>query len=400
LFTIDADGTSYGGARLSMLHRDLLERMGALPGVRLASVSNYSPISGYSQGRGISVPGFTSRSDGDLEIRVNWVGPNYFEAMGIAQIAGRGFSERDDERAPRVAVINESMARYYFPNASPVGKRITVSRPPEGGECEIIGVVRDARFESLRKESNRMVYLSTLQTPPWIPLTFALRTAGDPANLIAAVRREVRATGKDIPITNVKTLRAQVDESLAQERLVTTLSSFFGLLALLLSSIGLYGVISYSVSRRTHDVGIRMALGARGLDVLKLLLKEGMALVLIGVATGLTASFALTRLIESLLFGVSAADAVTFVLASSLLVAITLLACYLPARRAWIPWSRCATNEVTHGNAMAGREVRRADAGEIAGVHTGGDCDARARHRCQHCNLQCRVLGTVAHLPL
>ncbi len=334
LFTVDAYGTSYGGARLSILHRDLLERMGALPGVRRASVSNYSPISGGSQGRGISVPGFISRSEEDHGIDVNWVGPNYFETMGIAQIAGRGFGERDYGPAPRVAVINESMARYYFPSENPVGKRIAVSQPPEGGECEIIGVVRDARFESLRKESNRMVYLSTLQSPPWNSLTFALRTSGDPDSLIAAVRTEVRAIGKDIPIAEVRSLRAQVDESLAQERLIGTLSGFFGLLALLLSSIGLYGIIAYAVAHRIPEIGIRMALGAGEGNILWMVVRESLLLVLIGVAIGLPTALAATRLTEGLLFGLTATDPLTIGLATLVMITVAGLAGSLPAWRA------------------------------------------------------------------
>jgi putative ABC transport system permease protein len=280
------------------------------------------------------VPGFISQSEEDERVAVNWVGPNYFETMGIRQIAGRGFSEQDHERAPRVAVINENIARYYFPNQNPLGKRITVSRPPEGGECEIIGVVKDAKFKSLREESTRMIYLSALQSPPWNNMTFALRTAGDHANLIAAVRHEVQATGKDIPITDIKTMRAQIDESLAQERLIATLSGFFGLLALLLSSLGLYGVISYSVSRRTHEIGIRIALGARPRDVLLMVISQGMTLVLVGVIIGLAAALELTGLLKGFFFELSATDPTTFAVIASLLIGVAFLACYLPARRA------------------------------------------------------------------
>ncbi|MCI0389447.1 MAG: ABC transporter permease [Acidobacteria bacterium] len=334
LFTIDAYGTNYKDTKLAALHRGLLERLSVMPGVRSASLSQYSPISGAGQGRRISVPGFAHQSEEDGLITVNWVGPNYFETMGIPLVVGRAFTPGDNEQAPRIAVISESVARYYFPNENPVGRRINISRPPEGGECEIVGVVKDAKFQSLRQENQRLVYLAHLQGPPWRLMTFALRTAGDPAGLIAAVRHEVRAAGEDIPMTHVKTLVAQIDESLAQERLVASLSGFFGLLALLLSCVGLYGIMAYTVARRTREIGIRLALGAQPGNVLWLVMRETLLLVLIGVATGLPAALATTRLISTLLFELTANDPLTIALATSLLIAVAALAGYLPARRA------------------------------------------------------------------
>jgi predicted permease len=334
MFTINAYGTGYRDTRLAALHRELLERVSLMPGVRSASLSNYSPITGWSQGRRISVPGFTHQSEEDWVIAVNWVGPNYFETMGIPLVAGRAFTIVDNEQAPRVAVISESVARYYFANENPLGRRITVSRPPEGGECEIVGVVKDAKFESLRGENRRLVYLSHLQGPAKGLMTFALRTSSDPASLIAVARNEVRAVGKDIPITEVKTLAAQIDESLAQERLVATLSSFFGLLALLLSCIGLYGTMAYAVARRTREIGIRMALGAQPGDVLWQVMRETLLLVLIGVVMGLPVALAATRLIPIPLFGLTASDPLTIAMATTLLIAVAALAGYLPARRA------------------------------------------------------------------
>jgi predicted permease len=334
LFTINTYGTDYQDANLAALYRDLLERVSLIPGVRLASLSQYSPISGGEQGRRIAVPGFPHRSEEDGSIAVNWVGPNYFETMGIPLVAGRAFSSGDNDQTPRVAVISERVARYYFQNENPVGRRITVSQPPEGGECEIVGVVKDAKFESLREENRRLVYLSHLQGPPWGLMTFALRTTGDPAGMIAVARNEVRAVGKDIPITEVKTLAAQIDESLAQERLVATLSGFFGVLALLLSCIGLYGIMAYAVARRTREIGIRMALGAQPGDVLWQVMREALLLVVIGVSIGLPAALAATRLIPIPLFGLTASDPLTIAMATALLIAVAALAGYLPARRA------------------------------------------------------------------
>jgi predicted permease len=334
LFTINAYGTDYRDARLATLYRDLLERVSFIPGVRSASLSGYSPLSGSSQGRRIAVPGFAHQSEEDWSIGVNWVGPNYFETMGISLVAGRAFSTVDNERAPRVVVISESVARYYFPNVNPLGRRITVSQPPEGGECEVVGVVKDAKFQSLRGENRRLVYLSHLQGPPWKLMTFALRTEGNPSGLIAAARNEVRAVGKDIPITEVKTLAAQIDETLAQERLVATLAGFFGLLALLLSCLGLYGIMAYAVARRTREIGIRMALGAQPGNVLWQVMRETLALVLIGVVTGLPAAMTAARLIPIPLFELTASDPLTIAMATALLIAVAGPAGYLPARRA------------------------------------------------------------------
>jgi len=333
LFNINCYGTAYKGDKLSALHQELLEKMNALPGVRSATLSTAGPIGGGMDGRRITVPGFAHRYE-DEGISVNWVEQRYFETMGISLVAGRDFSLQDSEQAPKVAVISESVARYYFPNENPLGRRITVGLPPEAGQCEIVGVVKGAKFDGLRKENTRVVYLSHRQSWTRPSITFALRTAGDPSNLIAAVRREVRAVGQDVPVTSVKTLAAQVDESLARERLVATLSGFFGLLALLLACLGLYGIMAYAVARRTHEIGIRLALGAQRGDVVWLVMRETLLLALIGVAIGLPAALATTRLISDFLFGLTATDPATISMATLLMIAVAALAGYLPARRA------------------------------------------------------------------
>src|SRR5262245_16067246 len=336
LFSIDCYGTAYKGAKLAALHQELLGRMNALPGVRSASLSTASPVAGVDGASRIfltgSAPDRSTRED--EEVGVNVVGPKYFETMGIPLAAGRDLLPQDNEQAPRVAVVSENMARHYFPDENPLGKHFSFGAAPQSDQYEIIGVVKDAKFGSLRKENMRIVYLSHQQSWTRPSINFALRTDGDPANLIAAVRHEIQSVGTDITVTKLKTLAAQVDESLAKERLVATLSGFFGLLALLLACIGVYGLLSYAVTRRTNEIGIRMALGARAGDVFKLVMREMMLLVLIGVTLGLGAAATTTRLISSLLFGLTANDPMTMALAALSLTAVAAFAGCLPALRA------------------------------------------------------------------
>jgi predicted permease len=262
------------------------------------------------------------------------VGPEYFEAVGMAILRGRGFTAQDDEDAPRVAVINETFARYYFGDEDPIGRRFGEG-PETSGQIEIVGVVKDAKYKSLREPAPRTHYIPYRQdSTSWRETTFQIRTVADPAGVIASVRQAAREIDANLPLFNIKTLATQVDESLAQERLIGAVSSFFSLLALLLAGIGLYGIMAYAVSQRTREVGVRMALGARRGAVLRMVLRQGMKLVLIGVGLGLAASLAVTRLIASQLFGVTATDPVTFIGAPALLLIVALLACYAPARRA------------------------------------------------------------------
>ena len=336
LFSIDCYGTVYKGARLAALHQELLGRMSALPGVHSASLSTASPIVGVDGASRISLTESAQNrmNREDEEVGVNAVGPKYFETMGISLVAGRDLLPEDSEQAPKVAVVSENMARHYFPDENPLGKHFSFGAAPQTERYEIIGVVKEAKFGGLRQKNRLIVYLSNQQSWTRPAINFALRAAGDPANLIAAVRHEIQSAGKDIPVTKLKTLAAQVDESLAKERLVAMLSGFFGLLALLLACIGVYGLLSNAVSRRTNEIGIRMALGARAGDVFRLVMRETMLLVLIGVALGLGAAASTTRLISSLLFGLTSTDPMTMVLAALSLTAVAAFAGYLPARRA------------------------------------------------------------------
>jgi len=262
-------------------------------------------------------------------------GPDFFKTMKIPLLRGRDFTERDNENAPRVAVVNETLVKCYFGDGDPVGQRIGWDRT--NVDMEIIGVAKDAKYDSLRVETAATVYHPFRQADIQ-HMHFEVRTAGDPKALIADVRRALASLDRNIPLYDVKTQTEQIDELLMQERLFAKLASFFGLLALVLACMGLYGVLSYAVVRRTSEIGIRMALGARRRNILAMVLRETLLMVAIGLALGIPASFAATHfaasVISDLLYGLKANDATSVVIACAALVAVSGVAGYLPARRA------------------------------------------------------------------
>jgi predicted permease len=321
----------YDEKRGMEFYRQLLDRVAALPGVVSASLSDGVPNAWFGGTTwGHEIEGYTPRPDEPMGIICEFVAPSYFQSMRISLAEGREFSDLDHAQSAPVAIVNETMARRYWPGQSPVGKRL---RGGGGKWSTVIGVARDVNHFGARAPVRPLMYYPLYQSYD-AQITLVARTVGDPWQALPVVRGVVRELDPTLSVFDEKTLATHSGVPLFLDRIVVTFLSAFGLLALMLAAIGLYGVLAYSVTARTHEIGIRMALGARGLDVLKQILKEGMALALIGMAIGLAASFGSTRLIESLLFGVSATDAVTFVLVSLVLAAITLLACYLPARRA------------------------------------------------------------------
>jgi predicted permease len=265
-------------------------------------------------------------------INVPWrFHPTTFQDDGMPLISGRGFTERDNQTAPKVAIINETAARKYFPNENPLGLRFgqTVE---QSGQIEIVGVLRDAKYNSVRDDIPPTMYVPHLQGRP--ATVFQVRTAGDPAAAIGAIREAVRQIDPNLPLMDVATQDEEIDKNLQQERVFAQAYAMFGGLAMLLASVGLFGLMSYSVARRTNEIGIRMALGARAGDVLRLVMSESMRLVAIGVAIGLAVAMAAGRLVSSLLFGLGATDAITILVATAVMVAVSALAGYLPARRA------------------------------------------------------------------
>jgi predicted permease len=260
------------------------------------------------------------------------VSPGYFDTMQMPMRTGRAIDARDDASAPKVAVINETAARKYFPNENPIGQHFG-SRPETAGQFEVVGVLRDAKYNSVRDPAPPTMYVPYLQNPI-ATAVFQVRTAGDPASTVGAIREAVRQVDANLPMMNVSTQVDEVEKRLQQERIFAQAYALFGALALLLASIGLFGLMSYSVARRTNEIGIRMALGAQRTDVLQLVMVESMALVGVGVALGIAGALAAGRVVATLLFGLAATDGATIAGATLVMVAVSAFAGYLPARRA------------------------------------------------------------------
>jgi putative ABC transport system permease protein len=322
------------GAQQSAFFQQLVSRVRALPGTSSAAAVSGLPL-GSLWGRSLTVEGRPVLSVGQApSINHSVITPNYFQTMGIPLIEGRDFTDADSAGALRVTIVDERLAREYWPGTSALGKRIRFG-PPESNEPwhTIVGVVGTVRHQRLDRDTRESIYVSYLQIPDR-DMTITMRTRGNPLGLVGAVREQVQALDKDQPVTNVKTMDEVISRSIWQQRFYAMLFGIFAALALILAAIGIYGVMSYAMTQRTYEIGIRMALGAGRLNVLKLAVGQGMKLALMGVAFGLGAAFGLTRLMSSLLFNVSATDLGTFASIALLLIGVTLLACYIPARRA------------------------------------------------------------------
>jgi predicted permease len=330
-------GPSYSRDSVYMsFYSQVIQRISELPGVQAVGAINTLPLA-KGPTAGIRIEGAPPQTrDKWPSTNYRSVSYDYFRAMNIPVVQGRGFTEGDTENAPLVMIINQALARRDFPNTNPIGKRINLGgNNPQGQPVwwEIVGVTANVRSLELREEAAPEFYLSALQDT-FAGMSIVIRTAIEPASLAPDVRRIVAEVDKSAPVSEVKTMDHIVDESVTQPRFNLFLLGLFGGIALLLSAAGIYGVTAYSVTQRTHEFGIRMALGAQVGDVLKMILGQGMLLIVAGIVVGLVASFALTRLMKSLLFGVSVTDPLTFVAITSLLTLVALLACYIPARRA------------------------------------------------------------------
>jgi predicted permease len=331
LATLNPALSGYSPEATRNFYNQLLQQIRAVPGVQAASVSTESPISGGWDSNGIVVEGYVPRQDESMSVNTADIAPQFFQTLGIPFVAGRDFSEKDAGTSPKVAIINETMARYFFGNSNPIGKKIGLDSIPD---TEIVGVVRDAKYAQLREKQLRHFYIPMLQQPRLFDMTLQVRAAGDPAALAEVVRTRVQSLDSHLPLYDVKTLAVQIDDSLIPERLITWLSSIFGLLATLLAAVGLYGVVAFSVTRRTREIGVRIALGAMPGDVLWLFLKQMAVLVGAGVIIGAGAALAATRLLSTMLYNVKPADPLAFIVAGAVLIATATVAAYLPARRA------------------------------------------------------------------
>ncbi|HEX2271655.1 MAG TPA: ABC transporter permease [Pyrinomonadaceae bacterium] len=321
--------------QLVLFFNQAMERIRSLPGVQSAGMVNFLPLyGGLGSSTGFKIVGRPEPPPGQgpgCDVRV--VDAGYFQTMGIPLLRGRNFSDLELKEAKRVILINEALARKHFPNEDPIGQRLDVAMFENPVLTEIIGVVGNVRYDSLIDEAPPAVYFPHPELPyPFMSL--ALRTDGDPTLLAPAVQREIRALDPNQPVGDVRTMNQVMSEAVSRSRFNTLLLGLFAGLATLLSAVGIFGVMNYSVSLRTRELGLRLAIGAQPRQLLLLVLKQGLMLTIAGVVLGLLAAFALTRLLSGLLFGVEAVDATTFATISLLLVIISLVACYLPARRA------------------------------------------------------------------
>ena len=341
LMSMDLTIRGYNESAGRSFYEELLKRVDGIPGVVSSSLAKTVPPNDWSDRLSVFLPGeepppevIRARDDLGLRVDANRIAPNYFRTLGIPLLEGREFTHRDRVGGPMVAILNEKLAKQLWPGESVVGKLLSVPfwhepRPP----VEIIGVAKDTKHRSLLSDMPLLVYLPELQVYDG-RATLVARTIGDPARLIPSIRGQIATLDKDLSLFGVKTMSQQIESTLWQQRTAAGLTGIFGLLALALAAVGIYGVIAHSVAQRTREIGIRKALGAGSRDVLRMIIRQGLTLVLMGVAVGLAGAWALTRLMSSVLYGVSATDPVTFAAASGALIGVALAACLVPARRA------------------------------------------------------------------
>jgi predicted permease len=340
LFEVDPSLIGYKEAKLANVYQQMFGRLEAVPGVKSVTMSHHALLSGGGTSSSVFIPGVTGPDGKPVDsgdAYIHNVRENFLETLEIPLLLGRGLSPGDDARAPQVAVVNQAFAKAYFHGDNPIGKRFSFE-PDKPGEIEVVGLSSDAKYTSQRDDTPPTAYQSFRQSLSFIrSATFEVRTTGDPTLVISGIREAVREVDPNLPLSNIKTQIEQADEQLSMERMFAKLLTLFGLVAQALAAIGLYGVMAYSVSQRTHELGIRMALGANRGNVLRMMLRQGMVLTVIGIGIGLVAAFVLTKYLESLsgmLFGVKPRDPFTFAAIGILLLFVALIACLVPARRA------------------------------------------------------------------
>ena len=330
-FAVQPSLNGYSQERMRSLFERLRENIGRLPGIRTASMSEVGLLSGDNESTSIEIEGYQAKEDEDMNVFQDKIGPGFFATLGIPLLAGRDFTNADGPKAPLTIIVNERFARHFFGDQNPIGRRIHFRR--EKDSLEIVGVVRDGKIVELREKPLRCVYLPYAQSQVQY-MTFYARTTQEPSVMTQTLREEVRRQDPNLPIFNVKTMEDQIDESLFMDRLVAALSASFGALATLLAAVGLYGVMAYMVVRRTREIGIRMALGADRRQVLRLVMKEVVAVAVVGIGIAVLASLAMGRLIQSQLLDVSARDPWVMAAATLTLAVVALFAGFLPALRA------------------------------------------------------------------
>jgi predicted permease len=332
-FAVDPSLNAYPADRIRHLAEDIQQRLGALPGVRSAAIGVNPVIAGNVDMSTIKVEGYQPKEDESMNPYVDHVSPGYFSTMGIPLMLGREFTAADRLGAPKVAIVNDVFAKYYFKNESPLGRRFGFARD-KAIDIQIVGVVHSSKYESVNEKPQRVLYTPFLQETNPSSLMVYARSSADPRTLFAPIRREINALDSSLPINNMHTMEEQVDQSLSAQRLLATLSAFFGILATLLAAIGLYGVMAYTVSRRTRELGIRVALGAGRSSLLGLVMREVAVLTGAGVVIAIPVALVLTRLVRSQLYGVLPSDVLSIAIAAASLIAVAMLAGYIPAERA------------------------------------------------------------------
>jgi predicted permease len=334
-FAVDPTLNEYNPGRSLEYYRQLIERIKTLPGVTSTALAVMPLLAGNEWDSWVTVEGYTAKQGENVDPHMQFTSTGFFETMKIPILLGRDFTIKDDKAAPKVGIVNEKFAKRYFANANPIGRHVGVGGDPGTKmDIEIVGVAGDAKYESMREEVPYELYIPYRQTTFVLGISAYVRTRGNPANLFSAVRQTVRKVDASVPMYDMRTLHDQVEVSLVTERLMATLSTVFGGLATLLAAIGLYGVMAYMVTRRTQEIGIRMALGAGQGSVLWLIMREVLLLAVLGLAIGLLSALGLTRLVEAQLFGIKPFDLLTMLLATAGIALVATLAGYLPARRA------------------------------------------------------------------
>ena len=338
LFEVDGSHSGYKGERLLNFYERIREKVAAIPGVNSVTLSDAALLSGSMSNGYVRIPGYRSK-DGKLPTPyLLRMGDHFLATMGIPLISGRDLDKRDVDQALRVGVVNEKFARDYFDNKNPVGRFFyfgdtDVPRPQD--RVEIVGVCKDAKYDRLTDEAPPTVYISYLQRNEWDHgMTFEVRTAMPPIAIGAAVQKVAGSIDRNVPVAEIRTQEEQIRDTLGTERMFAGVVSSFGVVAALLAAIGLYGVMAYSVTRRTSEIGIRLALGAGRRDVQWMVLRESLWMVAAGLAIGIPAALALTRYIQATLYGIKPNDPVSFVVAGVLMVAVAGIAAWIPARRA------------------------------------------------------------------
>ena len=336
IVSIDPISAGYKPPQIAALCRQLIDAFSAVPGVRAATISQNGLFSGTESGEGIIVEGFTANNDQDKQAASDQVGPNYFSIVGIPILLGREIGPQDTESSPKVTVINETMARFYFHDSNPIGKKIWIDSEKERQKpIEIVGVVRDVRDHELREPAQKRFYVPLFPIIDQIAaFNFEVRVAGDTSAVTDSLRRTMQSIAPTVPIFSIRSVNELATRTISSEILVAKLSSFFGSLALLLAAIGLYGLMSYAVAGRTREIGLRMALGAQRTNVLWLVLREALLLVLAGVIVGIPAAILSSRLLNSMIFGLKTTDPISMLMVIVVLGLIAGIAGFIPARRA------------------------------------------------------------------